>query len=252
MWCRSCDKPNHPSNVFCTSCGEQLGVEPPTEEGEPDFEASRKPSHNQGPVKEGPTLVESLMGRSDSSDDLAQGQVVIIAARWILVVAGLMLALWNPDAIGDLRIQIVLILALAVGNFYLHAQVLMGRPVIAPVVLGASAADIVVISSIIAAQGGFESHLYVFYFPALLALSVAFRTQVTVAFTGAAIAIYGLIALAAASPDDGQVLITRLLMLAGVAMCGNAYWRIERDRRNAAAEPLEELQARRREKVPTS
>ena len=196
-------------------------------------------------------MLSRLMERTETSEDLSYGQVVIIAARWILVVAGLMLALWEPDAIGELRIQIVLILGLAVANFYLHAQVLMGRPVMAPVVLGASAADIGIISLIIFAQGGFESQLYVFYFPAILALSVVFRTQVTVAFTGAAVATYGLIALSTASGDVEQIIVTRLLMIAGVAVCGNAYWRIERDRRKAAAKPLEALKVERRDKVST-
>ena len=123
----------------------------------------------------------------------------------------------------------------------------MRRPVRAPVVLAASAADIAVISLIVIAQGGFESNLYVFYFPAILALSVAFRTEVTLAFTGAVVAVYGLIALVTFGGDPGQVLVTRLLMLAGVAVCGNAYWRIERDRRRDGVEVRQAV----REKVPT-
>ena len=163
-----------------------------------------------------------------------------------------MLAIWDPDAIGELRTQIVLVLGLAVANFYLHAQVLMRRPVSAPLVFAASAADIAVISAIIIAQGGFESNLFVFYFPAILALSVAFRTQVTFTFAGAAIATYATIAAATFIGDDPQVLITRLLMLAGVAVCGNVFWRIERDRRHAAVEPLEEPKPRIREEVPVN
>ena len=67
-------------------------------------------------------MLRDFLNRSDSTDDLSHGQVVIVAARWILVLAGIFLALWNPAAMGELRIQIVLILALAVGNFYLHAR----------------------------------------------------------------------------------------------------------------------------------
>lgn len=195
-------------------------------------------------------MPKSWIDRMVNSDDLAHGQVVIIMARWILVMAGLMLAVWNPDAIGEFRTQIVLVLGLAVANFYMHAQVLMRRPVSAPVVFAASAADIAVISAIIIAQGGFESNLFVFYFPAILALSVAFRTQVTFTFAGAAIAIYAMIAATTFTGDDPQVIITRLLMLAGVAVCGNVYWRIERDRRRAAVEPLEERKPRVREEIP--
>ena len=180
--------------------------------------------------------------RIDISDDLAHGQVVIITARWILVLAGLLLALWNPGEVLDLRIQVMTILALSGANFYLHSQLLTKRPVLAPVAYAASAADIAVISLIILSQGGFLSNVYVFYFPAVLALSVAFRTEVTFAFAASAIAIYGLIALEAFTHpgvpvgEMAIVMVTRMLMLAAVAVCGNAFWRIERDRRRAAQE----------------
>ena len=78
-----------------------------------------------------------------------------------------------------------------------------------------------------------------FYFPAILALSVAFRTEFTLAFASAAVAVYGMISLATFGGDDGQALIARLLMLVAVAVCGNVYWRTERDRRRAAGEVLD-------------
>ena len=80
-----------------------------------------------------------------------------------------------------------------------------------------------------------------FFFPALLGLSVAFRTEVTFAFAGAAIALYGLIATPAIVDDGGAVLATRILMMAAIAVCGNIYWRTERDRRKAAVEARDEL-----------
>ncbi len=183
-------------------------------------------------------MFKQLLDRLETSEELGHGQVVIIAARWILVIAGLMLALWNPEALGELRTQVVLILGLAVGNFFLHSQLLMKKPIALPIVYGASAADIGVVSLIIAVAGGFSSSLFVFYFPALLAMSVAFRTSVSLSFAAAAIMIYALISGATMAESDGAVLVTRMLMLAGVAVCGNAYWRTERDRRNAAANPL--------------
>ena len=41
--------------------------------------------------------------RPDSDRELAHGEGVIIAARWILVVAGLLLALWNPPGSSSCR-----------------------------------------------------------------------------------------------------------------------------------------------------
>ena len=175
-------------------------------------------------------MFEKVVSRATQGRNVAEGQTVIIAARWILVLAGLMLAVWDPAEIGELRMQIILILGLAGANFYLHAQILTRKPLLPGVALAASAADIAVISLIIIAQGG-DSTLFVFYFPALLVISVAFRPLVTVTFAGVAIAIYGMI-FAGNFPDvDGQVLVTRMLMMAGVAVCGAVYWRLEGNRR---------------------
>ncbi len=144
------------------------------------------------------------------------------------------LALWNPDEFGELRVQIGLILALAVGNFFLHAQVLMKRPVISAVAHLASAIDIVVITAIVVVAGGFSSGLYVFYFPALFAISVAFHPKTGLVLAGAALALYGLVSLPNAAGEQGAVLVTRLIMMAAVVTCGMAYWKIERDRRRDA------------------
>jgi hypothetical protein len=62
-------------------------------------------------------------------------------------------------------------------------------------------------------------------------ISVAFRPLVTVTFAGAAIAVYAMI-FAGNFPDvDGQIVVTRMLMMAGVAVCGAVYWRLEGNRR---------------------
>ncbi len=175
-------------------------------------------------------MFQKLLDQATRGKDVAEGQTVIIAARWILVLAGLMLAVWDPAAIGELRMQIILILGLAGANFYLHAQILTRKPLLPAVALAASAADIAVISLIIIAQGG-DSTLFVFYFPALLVISVAFRPLVAVTFAGAAIAVYAMI-FAGNFPDvDGPIVVTRMLMMAGVAVCGAVYWRLEENRR---------------------
>ena len=197
-------------------------------------------------------MLNRLMDQSEPTDDLAHGQVVIVAARWILVVSGLVLALWNPASMGDLRVSIVLILGLAMANFFLHIQVLMRRPVSATVAYAASAADITVISLVLIVEGGFNTIPYVFYFPALLALSVASPTRVTAGFAGAAIASYALISVfTAGSAGDAAAVLTQMLMLAAVAVCGNVYWRIENDRRRGSAETLGASKDRAGERVAT-
>ena len=150
---------------------------------------------------------------------------------------------------GELQVSIVLILGLAMANFFLHSQVLQRRRIATNFAYGASAADIAVISLVLIVGGGFDTIPYVFYF---LALSVAFPTRVTMAFTVATVAVYGLVSLATAAESQAPTVVTQMLMMAAVAFCGNTYWRIERDRRQAAAETRETLEARvEEEKVQT-
>src|SRR5262245_58241982 len=94
-------------------------------------------------------------GRATLGAPSHRGQLVIVVARWILVLAGLMLAAWNPAKVGDLRLQLLVLLALAVANFFLHAQLLMRRPVQDVVVYAASAADVTVITTLVLSQHGF-------------------------------------------------------------------------------------------------
>ena len=266
MRCPVCFSENPASSRFCAFCGCRLpaGGNPfqakapgPTPSNTPPqtYEAQENPEDDVGrdvnaatvsaaqpigsALKWGCDLIGSFKGATQNSEDLAHGQVVIISARWILVVAGLVLALWSPEALGELRIAVVLILGLALANFFLHAQVLMRGPVLSKVAYAASTADIAVISLIIIVAGGFGSTAYVFYFPALLALSVAFPSRVTLVFTGATVGVYGVIYLATAGSGEAAVVLTQMLILAGVAFCGNVYWRIEGDRRREAVRARE-------------
>ncbi len=179
--------------------------------------------------------------RQERDTDLLYGQPVIVTARWIFVVSALILAFWNAETVESLKLQVLVIFLLAVENFYVHAQLLTGKPVKSHVVYLSSAADLLLISILISFQGGFNSSLYVFYFPAIAALSVAFSTQRTAEYTAGAISAYVTVCLM----GGGDILITisRALMIGAVAFCGNRYWQIERARRREAATTREELLA---------
>jgi hypothetical protein len=179
--------------------------------------------------------------RQERDTDLLYGQPVIVTARWIFVVSALILAFWNAETVESLKLQVLVIFLLAVENFYVHAQLLTGKPVKSLVVYLSSAADLLLISILILFQGGFNSSLYVFYFPAIAALSVAFSTQRTAEYTAGAISAYATVCLM----GGGDILITisRALMIGAVAFCGNRYWQIERARRREAATTREELLA---------
>ncbi|GMQ79165.1 MAG: hypothetical protein BMS9Abin02_1725 [Anaerolineae bacterium] len=181
-----------------------------------------------------------------SSSDLIYGQPVIVAMRWILVASGLLLILWNPDSLSVMRVQILVILLLALANFYLHAQLLMKRPVIDEVVYVSSAVDLILVTVLILIGNGFESRLLVYYFPAIVSFSVVFPTVLTGTYVGSTIAVYGLIGLI--SGGDPMIILTRLLIIAAVGTCGNLYLRIERSRRKEARESQEHLMVQIRER----
>jgi len=170
------------------------------------------------------------------TEDIKAGLPVIIYARWVLVVAGLGLTLWNASNFVEAQVSVLIIMGLAIGNFFLQVEV--GRKGTIPkyVVYGASVVDIAAISGVLVMSNVFPASTYVFYMPALLALSVTFSTANTAKFTVAALFAYSLLAIAPFNDSGGgKVMTTALLMhaiiLVAVPFCGNVYWRLERSRR---------------------
>src|SRR6516225_3671285 len=93
--------------------------------------------------------------RAEARADLDHGQVVIIMARWLLIVVGLFLLILKPTShVAELRVQIALILLLGVANFVLHAQMLKQRPTSRVVAYGASVFDLLVVTILVLSQGG--------------------------------------------------------------------------------------------------
>jgi hypothetical protein len=178
-----------------------------------------------------------------SPGDLALGQAVIVAARWVLVATGLVLALIAPPSAGILRTQVLLILVLAVCNFALHAQLLRRRRTLAIVAYAASAADLAIITALVVADGGWSSDLYVFYFPAVLALSVAFPVAVAAAYVVNALAAIAAVALFTAPADAGPDVVISCLTVVAIGACGVLYGWIEARRRRRGASDEEVLHA---------
>lgn len=191
-------------------------------------------------------------------EDLAYGQIVIVTARWILTLSALFLALWNADDIAQLRLQIIVLFLLAGGNFYLHSQILMRRPVTPKLVYMASAGDLAVITILIIRASGFDSGSYVYYFPAILAFSVAFPSKLTSTYVGGVIVAYSIISILTPGFDfnssNFSILVIRLLMISAIGITGNRYWQIEGTRRQAAVHAQEELMSqlskRKKSNVP--
>jgi hypothetical protein len=187
----------------------------------------------QAPVKPPPAPSHGLSSwvSGATSEDLFYGQAVIVWARWILIATGLVLSFWDPQSLSLLQIQLAAIIALAFGNFYLHVQLLRGHPAIDRVVYAASAADLAVVTTLVIAQGGYSSPVFVFYFAAVLGLSVAFPAVLTAIYTSAVVVVYGIVSVSTADSADYPAVFTRLLMIAAIAVCGALFARSESHRR---------------------
>jgi hypothetical protein len=194
--------------------------------------------------------LSSFVG-SVRSDDLVFGQTVLVWARWILIGTGLLLSFWSPTDLLTLQIQLAAIIALAFGNFYLHVQLLRGHPAIDNVVYAASIGDIAVVTALVIVQTGYPSPVFIFYFAAVVGISVAFPTVLTAAYTAVVIGVYGVICFATAPSDEFPAVFTRLLMIAAIAVCGNLFARNESHRRQDAIRIHHELQDEAAESVPS-
>ncbi len=157
------------------------------------------------------------------------------------MASGLLFILWNATGVNELRFQVLGVLALAAFNFYLHAQLLMKRPVITGVVYGASAMDLIIITLMILSGSGFEAVTFVFYFPAIVAFAVVFPSFWTTIYTAGLLSVYGLLAII--DSNDVLAILSRLIMIVAVAFCANLYLRIEHSRRQAAQHAQDELMA---------
>ena len=175
------------------------------------------------------------------SDDLVSGQTVLVWARWILIGTGLVLSFWTPADLLTLQVQLAAIIALAFGNFYLHVQLLRGHPALDNVVYGASLADICVVNALVIVQGGYASPVFIFYFAAVVGISVAFPTVLTAGYTLIVVGVYGVICLATAPVGDYPAVFTRLLMIAAVALCGHLFARNEAHRRLDAIDKHQQM-----------
>jgi hypothetical protein len=179
----------------------------------------------------------------EAAADLFFGQIVIIWARWFVIIAGAILTLWTARGVAELSVAILPIIALMALNCYLHGRACLERPANQRLLLTVGLLDLLLITASILSwggQGGLASPAFLFYYPLLLAVACVFPPRLSAIATGLTLLAYTTACLLAApallgSAAESKTLVVRLLTLAAVGGLGTFYWRIQRARRRATA-----------------
>lgn len=180
----------------------------------------------------------------EAAQDIYFGQVVIIWARWFVILAAAVLALWSSDTTGNLARRALMVIGLMGINFFLHGRSLMERPANRRLLLATGLADIAIIGLMVALwdEQGVHSQLYVLYYPILFACALVFVPRLSVLLGLLTAGSYVAICLIA-DPDvvtntvDAKSIVIRVITLGATAALGAYYWRIQRQRRQFAAGP---------------
>lgn len=179
----------------------------------------------------------------EAAEDIFFGQAAIIWARWFIILAGAILALWSATEVGQLIVSILLVVALMAVNFFVHGRYLLERPANMVLLAGLSFLDLIIITLIILVwkgQVGLGSPFFIFYYPVLLAVSFVFPPRLSSFYLATTLAIYSAAVLVTdpgilVSSPDLEVMATRLITLAATGLLGTYYWRIQRQRRRLAS-----------------
>jgi hypothetical protein len=183
----------------------------------------------------------------EAAEDIFFGQVVIIWARWFVIAAGIIYALWFSSSTAQLSIAIFLFAVVIGINFFVHGRYLIEKPINQTLLLALSIVDLLMVSLIVAVGPGgqgINNTLFIFYYPFLLAVAFVFRQTLTAVYTIFTLLAYAFLCLVA-TPElisQGPILetmIMRMITMAAVAGLGTYYWRIQRERRQALAETFQ-------------
>ena len=177
---------------------------------------------------------------------------VSVWGRWFVVLVGAFEiayrpGFWYPDDWGF----VLLLVALATLNGSVHFRLLTDRPVTWRWMLLLSAMDIALATASIAIGPGFDSFVFVAYYPALALFVVVFTSVwLGLAWTTMTAAAYALVCwLAGAGLDidagDEKVLVGRLAAMYALVLCVSLITGFERIRRQTAVNRERQVQQER-------
>jgi len=185
-------------------------------------------------------------GNREAKEDLFFGQIVVIIARWFLILSGVVLTLWSATNVAAVTVPVLFIALLMAMNFYLHARYLMNRPVNGTLVTISSWVDVAIITGMVLLwrQGdgaGLPSPFFVCYYAVLLAFALVFPPRLSLGFATAVVLLYLASVLVISGIGDleaQKALVERLLTMGATAGLGAYYWRTQRGRRSRPFQTL--------------
>ena len=184
----------------------------------------------------------------EAAEDVFFGQIAIIVARWFLIGAGILIAIWSATDILQLSLAIVTLIVLMGMNFFAHARYMTGRPINQIMLLFMSLVDVTAITLMIFfwnGKTGLDSDFFVLYYPMLIAWALVFGPGVTTIFSLMTLAIYATVCLLGTDPQlmfsitGFETLAARVITLAAMSGLGTYYYRRQRDSlRTLVAKPI--------------
>lgn len=174
----------------------------------------------------------------EAAEDIYFGQAVIIWARWFVILAAAILALWSSDSTGGLALRAAMVIGLMALNFFLHGRSIMERPVNKQLLLAISLFDLAIVGGMIAFWGvaGVPSQLYVLYYPLVFGVALVFQPRQSAVISGLAVMSY--LAICVISDPaflghslEAKAVAMRVITICATAALGTYYWRIQRERR---------------------
>ena len=188
-------------------------------------------------------LAESLESARADTEGLRYAAWVSVWARWVIWVAVMVEAAYQPELNGGTYIPFILLHVVVVGcNAWVHRRLASGKRVTWSWVLFLSITDFVIITASIVSDAGFDNFHYLAYYPALaLVAAICPSFVLSLVWTTAVMAFYAAWCLTQGSgldfaADDEVVLTARLAAMYGVVVAVIVVARYERTRRRRSGE----------------
>ena len=208
-----------------------------------------------------PDLLKADMGaiaKRLSPANCADPDVVPYAARvsvwgrWFIALVSAFEIAYRPGfSYPDVWVYVLLMVPLVAFNGLVHFRLRTNRPVTWRWMLLLSAMDIALATSSVSVGPGFDSYVFVAYYPAIALFAVVFTSlRLSLAWTTMTAVAYALVCWRVGAgldidAGDEKVLLGRLAAMYGLVLCVSLITRFERMRRQAAVDRERKVQQER-------